>query len=156
VARYDRVIPPGGTGKVTLSIDTSVVRGEFEKKAVVWSKDPPRRSIALYLRGKVKALISLKPGGYLALWGVKGEVPKDHLDIINNQKHPLKIIGIDNDMPDHVKWQLKEIEPGYVYRLEVEDISQTPGVYHAHLIIKTDNSAKPRLVVIVHGAIDEK
>jgi hypothetical protein len=154
VARYDRVIPPGGTGKITLSIDTSAVRGEFEKKAVVWSNDLPRRSVALYLRGEVKAHISLEPGGYLSLWGVKGDVPKESLEIINNQEKPLKITGINDDLPDHIRWEIKTIKPGYVYRLEVEDISKSAGDYTGHLIIKTDNPIKPALVVIINGLIE--
>jgi hypothetical protein len=125
VARYDRVIPPGGTGKVTLSIDTSAVRGRFEKKAVVWSNDLPRRSVALYLIGVVKEHISLEPGGYLSLWGVKGQVPKESLEIINNREKPLKITGIDDDLPGHIRWEIKAVKPGYVYRLEVEDISRS-------------------------------
>jgi len=66
VARYDRAIPPGGKGKVTIEIDSSSVRGEFEKKAIVWSNDPDRMSVALYLKGKVKPHISLEPGGYIS------------------------------------------------------------------------------------------
>jgi len=54
VTRYDRVIPPGGRGKITLAIDSNRVRGDFRKRAIVWSNDPERRSIALYLLGVVK------------------------------------------------------------------------------------------------------
>lgn len=114
----------------------------------------PRRSVALYLRGEVKPYISLEPGGYLSLWGVKGQVPKKSLKIINNVEKPLKIAGIDDDLPGHIRWEMKTIKPGYVYRLEVEDISRSAGDYTGHLIIKTDNPNKPALVVIIHGLID--
>jgi hypothetical protein len=137
-----------------LSIDTSTVRGEFEKKALVWSDDLPRRSIVLYLRGEVKARISLEPGGYLSLWGVKGQVPEESLEIINNQEKPLKITGIEDDLPGHIRWKLQEIKPGYLYRLSVEDISRSAGDYTGHLIIKTDNPHKPALVVIINGLIE--
>jgi hypothetical protein len=137
-----------------LNIDSSVVRGEFEKKAVVWSNDLDRRSVALYLRGEVKAHISLEPGGYLSLWGVKGQVPKESLEIINNQEKPLKITGIEDDLPGHIRWEIKEIKPGYFYRLTVEDISRSAGEYTGHLIIKTDNPYKPALVVIINGLIE--
>jgi hypothetical protein len=137
-----------------LNIDSSVVRGEFEKKAVVWSNDLSRRSVALYLRGEVKAHISLEPGGYLSLWGVKGQVPKESLEIINNQEKPLKITGIEDDLPGHIRWKLEEIKPGYLYRLTVEDISRRAAEYTGHLIIKTDNPYKPALVVIINGLIE--
>lgn len=156
MARYDRAIPPGGTGNVTLKIDSSSVRGEFEKKAIVWSNDPDRMSVALYLKGEVKAHISLEPGGYISLTGVKGEAPPGHVEIINNHESPVKIIGVDNDLPDRVRWRIEEITPGFAYRLEVKDISTKGGDYTAHLTIRTDNSEKPELTLIVRGEIKGK
>ena len=131
------------------------MRGEFEKKAIVWSNDQERRSVALYLTGEAKPHVSLEPGGYLSLWGVKGQVPREHLDIINNHKRPLKIVDIDNDLPDRIRLTLEEIRPGFVYRLAVEDISKVAGDYEGYLIISTDNPLKPKLKVIVTGQISE-
>ena len=156
MARYDRAIPPGGKGKVTLKIDSSSVRGEFEKKAIVWSNDPDRMSVALYLKGKVNAHISLEPGGYIPIVGIKGEAPLGHVEIINHHESPVKITGVDNDLPDRIRWRIEEISPGFVYRLEVEDISKKEGNYTAHLTIRTDNPNKPELTHIVRGEIREK
>jgi len=156
VARYDRVIPPGGTGNITITIDSGKVRGDFRKKAIVWSNDLQRMSMALYLVGEVIPHISLDPGGYLSLWGVKGKVPGEHLDMINNHKNPMKITGIESDLRDHIVWHLEEIKPGYVYRLEVEDISEAVGDYTGHLIVRTDQTEKPELVIIINGHVSEK
>ena len=137
-----------------MSIDTSTVQGEFEKKAVIWSDDLPRRSVALYLRGEVKSRISLEPGGYVSLFGFRGQVPEESLEIINNQEKPLKIESIEDDLPGRIQWRLEEIERGYLYRVTVEDISRSAGDYTGHLIIKTDNPHKPALVVIINGLIE--
>jgi hypothetical protein len=153
VARYDRVIPPGGQGKVTLTIDTSRVRGPFEKKAIVWSNDKERMSVALYLRGEVKPHIAMEPGGYVALGGIVGKVPLEQIEIINLHEEPVKIEAVENDLPERVEWRIKEIRPGYVYRLEVMDISKERGDYTGHLIIKTDYPPKPELIVIVNGNV---
>ena len=155
VTRFDRVIPPGGTGTITLTIDTSRVIGEFQKRAVVWSNDLERRSMALYLTGLVKPFISLEPGGYVGLWGVKGQVAKEHIEIINNYKEPIKITGIENDLPEQIRWRLEERKPGYSYRLEVEDISNKAGEYTGHLYVRTDYPQKPEFVIIVNGYIRE-
>lgn len=82
-------------------------------------------------------------------------MPREQLDIINNHKKPLKIVGIDNDSTDHVRWNLEAIKPGFVYRLEVEDISKGAGDYKGYLIITTDNPLKPKLKVIVTGQINQ-
>ena len=136
-----------------MSVDTNRIRGEFQKKAIVWSNDLQRKSIALYLRGEVKPHIFFEPGGYLSLNGTKGRVPREHLDIINNHKGPMKITGVDSDLTDHLVWHIEETKPGYVYRLVVEDISESPGDYTGHLILRTDNPKKPELIVIINGTI---
>ena len=151
MARYDRVIPPGGMGNITVTIDSGKVRGDFRKKVIVWSNDLKRTSVALYLKGRVVPHISLDPGGYLSLWGAKGKVLGGHLDIINNHSNPMKIIGMDSDLRDHVVWHLEEIRPGYVYRLEVQDISEKAGDYTGHLYVRTDDPLKPELVIIING-----
>lgn len=154
MTRYDRVIPPGGTGKITLGIDTSKEIDEFQKKVIVLSNDPQRKRIALYLKGEVKPHIALVPGGYLSLQGVQGRVPAEKLEIINNHKQPFKITGVVNKLPDHIKWRLKEIKPGYSYTLGVEDISKKAGDFTGHLIVRTDQPQKPELVIIVSGYIE--
>jgi hypothetical protein len=156
VARYDRVIPPGGKGNITVTIDSGKVRGDFQKKAIIWSNDLQRMSMALYLEGEVIPHISLEPGGYLSLLGAKGKVPGEHLDMINNHKNPMKIIGVDSDLRDHIVWHLEEIKPGYIYRLEVGDISEKDGDYTGHLYVRTDNPLKPELVIIINGHVSEK
>jgi hypothetical protein len=155
VTRYDRVIPPGGTGQITLGIDTSKEIDEFEKKAVVWSNDPQRKSVTLYLKGEVKPHISLIPGGYLSLQGVKGQVPVEKLEIINNHKKPFKIKTVIHDLPDHIHWRLNEIKPGYSYTLEVEDISTKASEFSGHIVVQTDLAQKPELVIVVTGYIQE-
>jgi len=143
-------------GNITVTIDSGKVRGDFLKKAIIWSNDLQRMSVTLYLVGEVIPHISLDPGGYLSLWGVKGKVPGEHLDMINNHKNPMKIIGIDSDLRDHIVWHLKEIKPGYVYRLEVEDISEAVGDYTGHLVVRTDQPEKPELIIIINGHVSEK
>jgi hypothetical protein len=155
VTRYDRVIPPGGTVQITLGIDTSKEIDEFEKKAVVWSNDPQRKSVALYLKGEVQPHISIIPGGYISLQGVRGQVPAEKLDIINNHPQPFKITTVIHDLPDLIHWRVKENIPGFSYTLEVEDISKKAGEYAGHLILQTDQPQKPQLVIIVNGYIEE-
>lgn len=153
MARYDRGVPPGGIGKITFTIDTYNVIGTFRKKAIVWSNDLDRRSIALYLTGEVKPQISLEPGDSLSFIGVKGKIPPKHINIINNTKNPIKITKIENFSKDHIAWRLKEIKPGYIYKLEVEDISQVGGDYEGHLVVHTDHPKMSELIILIKGQI---
>ena len=84
----------------------------------------------------------------------KSQVPGEKLEIINNHEQPFKITGVVNELPDYIKWRLKEIKPGYSYTLEVEDISKNAGEFSGHLIVRTDQPQKPELVIIVSGYIE--
>lgn len=153
MVRYDRTIPPGGKGRITLEINSNRVRGKFEKKAIVWSDDTSQMSIALYLRGEVRPHVGLIPGGYLSLWGVQGKTIEAHVDITNNHKTPMKITGVRHDMGSHVKWKLIPVRPGYVYRLTVIDQSKSPGEYTGHFRLETDLPQKREVTIIVNGMV---
>ena len=49
----------------------------------------------------------------------------------------------------------KEIKPGYIYKLKIEDISKRAGNYTGHLTVRTDRPEKPKLVVIIDGEVTE-
>ena len=153
MVRYDRTIPPGGKGRITLEINSNRVRGKFEKKAIVWSDDTSQMSIALYLRGEVRPHVGLTPGGYLSLWGVQGKTIEAHVDITNNHKTPMKITRVLHDMGSHVKWTLTPVRPGYVYRLTVIDQSKSPGEYTGHFRLETDLPQKREVTIIVNGMV---
>jgi hypothetical protein len=157
VARFDRVIPPGGTGSVILTVDTERILGEFEKKATVWSNDPERKSIVLELIGEVRPYISLEPGGYVSLCGPEGKVPPAYLDIINNSEKPFQIESIqpDQNLKDRIRWRLEIVKPGFAYRLEVEDVSDGSGEYTGHLVIRTNHPDKPELSAIINRQLTE-
>jgi hypothetical protein len=151
--RYDRVIPPGGRGAITLTLDTRVVRGAFEKGAAVWSDDPERGFVPLYLRGEVKPHVLLEPGAYLSLQGVVGKVGAESLEIKNNREMPLELTGLAHDLAGRIRCRLRVIKTGYVYRLQVEDISNQAGTYTGRVRMRTNLAEKPELVIIISGAV---
>ena len=112
--------------------------------------------MALYLSGEVKPHILLDPGGYLSLYGVAGRTPAERLEIKNNHETPMKITGIDSDIPDRIQWSLQVVSPGHHYTLKVGDASKTAGSYTGHLTIRTDLPEKPEIVVVINGEINER
>jgi hypothetical protein len=52
VARYDRVIPPGGEGTITLSVSARSCSGGAKKSALVTCNDPQTPYFSLVLTGK--------------------------------------------------------------------------------------------------------
>jgi hypothetical protein len=61
VARFDRAIPPGGEGKITLKANLKGYKGDVRKTATVDCNDPQTSRIKLALQGNVRALVEIRP-----------------------------------------------------------------------------------------------
>jgi len=55
VASFDRTIPPGGVGKIALSVTTQGQHGDIRVRTRVYSNDPKNKQITLTLKAFVKA-----------------------------------------------------------------------------------------------------
>jgi len=54
VVKFDRIIQPGETGRITLSVDLKSP-GRFVKRAVVRTNDPQFPNLTLTLKGEIFA-----------------------------------------------------------------------------------------------------
>ena len=54
MASFDRAIPPGGVGKITLSVAMEGQQGKIRKQARVYSNDPENKQMTLTLKAFVK------------------------------------------------------------------------------------------------------
>ncbi len=62
MVRYDRTIPPGGVGQVTLQVNTTGYQGKITKSAQVTTNDPRQRQSKIYLVINVRTYIIVEPG----------------------------------------------------------------------------------------------
>lgn len=61
VADFDKIVAPGDTGTITLSIDTTRFKGPITKSATVTTNDPASTSIELSLSSTVRVPIDVTP-----------------------------------------------------------------------------------------------
>lgn len=73
MARFDRVIPPGGEGKVVLEIDTENLSGNISKGLLLGSNDPDWPELRFQLKATVKPLFLVKPESRSLIHINKGE-----------------------------------------------------------------------------------
>ncbi len=57
--RFDRAIPPGGEGKITLQVKTAGYQGKISRGAKVYSNDP--RNIGNLRHGKIDSIVTSPP-----------------------------------------------------------------------------------------------
>ena len=72
VAEYDKVIAPGQTGKVRMSVDTATFSGPIAKGVTVFTNDPATPQMELTVRANVEPFVKVQPG-YARYSMVQGE-----------------------------------------------------------------------------------
>ena len=73
MASFDQAIPPGGVGKIVLTVKTEGLQGRVNKTALVKSNDPGRQSTSLSLAAEIRNHVVVEPATrVLVLQGVAG------------------------------------------------------------------------------------
>ncbi len=118
------------------------------------TNDPVRPEVRLEVSGYVK------PQAYLSssvarLTGKVGQVISQTVTITPTPENPFKILGIDLDQGDFIRYDLKEIKnsQGKAYELTIFNTKQDKGWYRDKIFIKTDSSISPELKIQVLGLV---
>ena len=149
MASFDKAIPPGQEGKVTLSVKTNYMSGKFAKSATISSNDPQHPTLRIKLKGEVKNYISVVPSPALYLTGFEGEILSKSLKIINHQDSPLNITHIESNIDDKIEYELKPLVEGKEYELMVKTLKGPEGRSRGKIIVTTNSEKKPKFEIRV-------
>jgi len=152
VARFDRTIPPGGEGKITLEVRTKGYQGNVHKGAGVFSNDPKHPQVTIALKGKVWAPIRVDPR-YVRLGGTEDEEVESVVRLRGEKKEPLIAKLASVSIPDKVEVKLQETEKGRTYQLKVKNKVKGEARYSGKLRLTTNYPEKPEIVVQITGDI---
>jgi len=153
VANYDRSIPPGTQGEISLSIKPFSVRRQFRKETRGFVNDPEEPEFSLVLTGKAKPLIEIDPSHIVRLRGSQRANLHAEVRLTSNLPGPFEITNFRTNIPDKIDVSLKLVKPGQVYVLEVKNKAQNSGHYGGFIELKTTSTKRPRLRVRVFGDI---
>jgi hypothetical protein len=149
VAKYDKVIPPGGTGRITLQIQPfSVVHG-FKKKTYVRFNSPDLSSVNLVLTGNAQKSIDIQPSHIVRFRGAPKNDLTAQVKLISYLPFPWEITKVENFQPDKFEATLKTEKPGKVYILEVKNKYLEDGHYAGMIQLFTNVVHKPKIVIRV-------
>jgi len=154
-ASYSKEIPPGGSGKISLSLNTKGYGGRsVNKTARVETNDPRNMSVTLTLSGNVERYAEIEPSGAM-LAGSAGDDIRTEIRIIPNNRAPFRITGLKAKNGEYISFELKEVEtPGGVqYLLSVINLRKTAGKYNDRIHISTDSDLNPSITINVSGDI---
>ncbi len=148
VSDFDRVVLPGQEGRVTLTVDTTTLRGSFTKGARVEWADPAQPAVLLTISGSIRQPVEIRPH-YAFLEGFPGQPRTAILEIKNNESGPLRIAAVRSDRPE-ITAELAEVEEGKEYRLAVSgDPHLAPGAYRGTVELVLAEAAGENLKIPV-------
>lgn len=149
VANYDRDIPPGGEGRIILTIKPYSVMRNFLKNTTVRVNDPSRPEVVLTMKGYVQPIIEIQPSHIIRLRGAVNDNLQGQVIFTSHQSQPWEITKFINGLPGMIEVNLKAEQPGKVYVLEVRNIRREAGHYAGKIELLTSSKERPRLLIRV-------
>ena len=94
VPKYDKSIPPGGEGGITLTIKPFSVLHRFKKETKVRLNDPDQPMLYLTMTGVATPFIEIQPSHIVRLRGVPGDNIRGQVRFISNLPATFEDYGI--------------------------------------------------------------
>jgi hypothetical protein len=152
VAHFDRAIPPGGEGKVTLTIDLKGFEGPIWKTATIYSNDPQVPMISLNIQGTVRPQIEIRPTPFVQFRGINESQQAKEVDFITTSK-PFHILRIENTLGEKITYRLETLIKGRHYRLKIIN-RQKIERYSGMLRCFTDHPQRPEIQIMIRFTLD--
>ncbi len=152
MARYDRTIPPGGEGRISLELRTKGYQGNVHKTARVTTNDPIHSQITIGMKGKIWVPIEMNPR-YAGLMGIVGDSIEAVVLLRAQKKDPLKLTVTSVSIPEKITVELVEVEKDQSYQVKIKNKVDEQAVYNGQVQLSTNYSEKPQVSIRVNGNI---
>jgi hypothetical protein len=152
VADFDRTIPPGGEGKITLRLNLKGYQGNVKKTATVFSNDLQQSRVTLTLQGTVKSLVEVRPSNTITFRGTASQL-QEQIVTLEGASQPFHITKVENNLEGKISYQMETVEEGKQYKLKISN-QMKQGNYAGYIKCSTDLPQKPLVVVRVLGYVE--
>ncbi len=160
VASFDKVIKPGGEGKIMTSVDTKSFSGPISKSVLLVSNDPERGQINLFVKATVKPFVDILPQPYVRVAVVKGDSDSRDVILLSEEK-TFKPVVAESSQP-YVKAEISPAgekdkipgHPGEQYRVRITVTPDAPeGLLNAPVRITTGVPQQPTIEIPISGVV---
>jgi hypothetical protein len=152
-ADYDRSIPPGGQGKLNLTIAPYSVLRNFKKETKVFFNAPERPMVVFRLKGYGQPIIDIQPSHVIRLRGKAGQDITGQVRLISHLPGAWEITGLTTTIPRLINVDFKAETPGKTYVLTVRYKGRKPGDFKGDIVLANTSPTRPRLILRVFGEI---
>lgn len=151
-AHFDRSIPPGGEGKITLKLNLKGYSGAIKKTTSVFTNDPQNPRYTLTMQGNARAIIDIRPSTQIAFRGMAQQLTEQTVELAGMVK-PFQIQKLESNLEEKIAYQLETAEAGKLYRIKVTN-KVKQGTYNGFIKVFTDLPDKSDLMIRVSGYIE--
>lgn len=150
MAQFDRVIPPGGEGRILLKVNTKGYAGKVAWQARIFSNDGATPVHTIRVEGIINAPVVFWPDLVL-LKGSPGEAVTQIVRIEGKLDRPLKIEALDFNLTEQVSYQIVEVVPEKAYEVRITSLPNLGKRYRGYLKLKTGYEEKPSISIQIWG-----
>jgi hypothetical protein len=148
VPDFDKAIPPGGEGKIRLTVRTKGYQGNIQKSARVYSNDPVNSTIRLSIKGYVKTPIIVSPRR-VRLYGKEGPPITRSAEVRAELDKPLIMTPGHFNLAEKLTYSIEEIEKGKRFKVHFTTTHSSPQSSRGFLKLNTNYPEKPEITLWV-------
>ena len=152
MARYDKVIPPGGEGEIILEVNTKGFAGNITKAARVYTNDLKNKIIWIGIKAFVKVPILVSPG-LVFFSGFADNTIEKVVTIRAGYDMPLSLNPVSFTLSDKVEYMIETVEEGRLFKVVLTNKSGVSGWYNGLLKFETNYPEDPVITIRVIGQI---
>jgi hypothetical protein len=161
VANFDKLVQPGGTGKIEAEVDTTAFSGPIAKSVLVFSNDLASPQVNLVIKAEVRSFVEVLPRNLIRLNVLQGEPATEKVVLSSADGSEFKVTDVDTaGGPYEVKFrELPEKErvperKGSQWEVAVTVPANAPeGLLNHKLLVKTTAAKAPEVGLQVSGVV---
>lgn len=161
VAKHDKVIAPGATGKIHAEVETASFFGPNSKAILVFTNDPDNPQVNLVVKFDSRSFVEVFPKPLVSFNVLQGEPATDKVILATADGSPLRVTGADTGGgPFKVNYrELPEKErianlKGPQWEVTITVPADAPqGLLNQKITLKTSNPKAPEVSVSVSGIV---
>lgn len=147
-------LPPGGEGKIEVTVSTRGRPGRLEKTVVVESNDQRNPRLTLKVVGMVEVEAGFEPR-YLNLGRIlKGTIRTEKVKVVGKQKASLRLLDLVSSDPARVSGRILQEEDGPALEVTVK-AGLDKGPINATLTAKTNLERPSEIALRISGLVDD-
>ena len=150
MADFDPAVPPGGEGKITLTVNTKGYQGSVRKSARVKTNDPLNKDVTLVIKANVKVPVFVS-SRYVHLYGSGGSAVEKTVTIRGELEKPLHLTVAEFNPQDKLKYTIETVQKDKEYRVKFTSIPGIKENYRGTLKLKTNYPEKPEIDLYIQG-----